>query len=90
MNAHNEHSPDLSGAQGVVVQFETNKLLPWLMTCCILAGFSCALAVFALINAQRAEREARMLQYYTLEMDSKLIAAGIKKPDDAVSKHLEK
>jgi len=30
-----------------------------------------------------------MLQYYVLEMDAKLIAAGVKKPEDAVANQLK-
>lgn len=36
-----------------------------------------------------AERESRMLQYYVLEMDAKLIAAGVKKPEESVAKQLK-
>jgi hypothetical protein len=86
---HPEHSPDLSGAHGVVMTVESNKLIPWLMTTAILAALAIAFAACALIVAQRSERESRMLQYYVLEMDAKLIAAGVKKPEDAVSKRLE-
>ena len=46
------------------------------------------IACWAIHDAGRAEREARMYEYYTLEMDAKLIAAGVKKPDEAVSKQL--
>lgn len=68
-----------------VVQMESSKLLPWLMACCLLAGFAAAIATFALIESQHSERESRMLQYYVLEMDAKLIAAGIKKPEESVA-----
>lgn len=35
-----------------------------------------------------AERETRLLEYYLLELDAKVIASGIKKPEDAIAKHL--
>lgn len=73
-----------------VHNIEHSRLLPWIMSCCILAGFSCALGVFAIVESQRADREARMLQYYVLEMDAKLIAAGVKKPEEAVAHKPEK
>lgn len=90
MNLQDSIAPSLNGAHGVVLTVESNKLLPWLMATAMLAAFACAFAVSAHVMAQRSEREARMLQYYVLEMDAKLIAAGMKKPDEAVSKRLEK
>ena len=54
-----------------------------------LALASMVTAGWALHEASLAEREARMLQYYTLEMDAKLIAAGIKKPEDSVANKLK-
>lgn len=90
MMIHPEQSHDLRGAHGVVMSVESTKLLPWLMTTAILAALAIAFGVCALIIAQRSERESRMLQYYVLEMDAKLIASGIKKPDEAASKRLEK
>ena len=92
MSQHVEHSVQTRTAPGSasVVQYEQTKLLPWIMVCCLLAGFAAALATFSMVEAQRSEREARMLQYYLLELDAKAIAAGIKKPEDAISKRLEK
>lgn len=46
-------------------------------------------AFWSISEAQKSEREARMLQYYVLEMDAKLIAAGVKKPEDAVANKLK-
>jgi predicted kinase len=43
---------------------------------------------WAIHEANIAEREARMLEYYTLEMDAKLISHGVKTPDEAVSRQL--
>jgi hypothetical protein len=56
-------------------------------------GFSCiavALALDARLDAQRAEREARMLEYYVLEVDAKLIAAGVKTDAESVANRLKK
>jgi hypothetical protein len=56
-----------------------------------------ALAVAALVSSlwsshesSISEREARMLQYYVLEMDAKLIKAGVKKPEDSIAEKLSK
>lgn len=56
----------------------------------LVAGLAIAIACWAVFQASLSERETRMLEYYVLEMDAKLIAAGIKKPEEAVSKRLEK
>lgn len=52
----------------------------------ILVGASIVLAVWMIVSYQHAEREARMQQYYLLELDAKFIAAGLKKPEEAISK----
>lgn len=56
----------------------------------LVAGLAIAFGCWAIFQASIAERETRMLEYYVLEMDAKLIAAGVKKPEEAVSKRLEK
>jgi len=56
----------------------------------ILAAISISLSIFFYEQAVRSERETRMLQYYLLELDAKVIAAGIKKPEEAISKQQEK
>ena len=90
MMIHPEQSHDLRGAHGVVMSVESNKLSPWLMVASILSALACSISIWALILAQQSERESRMLEYYVLEMDSKLIASGVKKPEEAVSKRLER
>jgi hypothetical protein len=54
-----------------------------------LAAAAIVIACWAIHDAGRAEREARMYEYYTLEMDAKLIAAGVKKSDEAIAKRKE-
>jgi ABC-type taurine transport system ATPase subunit len=89
---HIEHSIQTRTAPGSasVVQYEQSKLLPWVLVCSILSGLAIGLCLLTVLLSQQAERESRMLQYYVLEMDAKLIAAGVKKPDEAISKRLEK
>lgn len=55
----------------------------------MICGLAIALSLWAIYQASIAERETRMLEYYVLEMDAKLIAAGIKKPEDAVANKLK-
>lgn len=56
----------------------------------VLCGISLVRSEGARDEAMKAERESRMQQYYLLEMDAKLIAAGIKKPDEALAKQESK
>ena len=43
-----------------------------------------------MIYAVNAEREARMLEYYLLELDAKVIASGIKRPEDSIANKLKR
>jgi hypothetical protein len=56
----------------------------------LIAGLAIAIALWAIFQASISERETRMLEYYVLEMDAKLIAAGIKKPEESVAKQQER
>lgn len=38
----------------------------------------------------KVEQEARMQQYYLLELDAKFISASIKKPEDSIARKLSK
>lgn len=38
---------------------------------------------------KETEREARMLEYYLLELDAKVIASGLKPESDSIAKKLE-
>lgn len=54
-----------------------------------IAGLGLGLGIFAEVQAVRAERETRMLEYYLLELDAKFIAAGLKPADESIAKKLE-
>lgn len=56
----------------------------------LFSGIAAALALDARLDAQRAEREARMLEYYVLEVDAKLIAAGVKTDAESIAAKLKK
>lgn len=53
-------------------------------TALVICGFACGLTItmafVAGLMAYKAEREARMLQYYVNEVDGKLIHAGFIEP----------
>lgn len=55
----------------------------------VFASVAIVMAGVAWYQTSIAEREARLLQYYVLEMDAKLISSGVKKPDDSVASKLK-
>lgn len=70
-------SPQVSGQSASVVQIESSKLVPLVIVLAILSGVAIGLTSFAFTAASDAEREARMLEYYVMELDGKLMAAGV-------------
>lgn len=70
-------SPNVREQSASVVQIETSKLMPMLIVLAILCGAAIGLTVFAFSAARDADREARMLEYYVMELDGKLMAAGV-------------
>lgn len=48
----------------------------------VFSGLALGVGVFAVVDAIRAEREARLLEYYVMEVDAKLVKLGIENPDD--------
>lgn len=62
------------------------------VTACLALGLSVGAVVIAAMSSQndsRTEREVRMLEYYLLELDAKAIAAGIKRPEEAIADQLK-
>jgi hypothetical protein len=55
----------------------------------VLMALSIAANVLLYFQFANAERETRMLEYYVLEMDAKLIAAGFKTDAESVAKRLK-
>lgn len=89
--------PTLSEAKAPVsltltIDKSVSKVAAWaiavIIGSAILIGAGIVLMVWLISANSRAERESRMLQYYVLEMDAKLIAAGVKKPEEAVADKL--
>jgi hypothetical protein len=68
-----------------VVQVEQAKLLPWILVCSIVSGFSIGLSIFAISTAHSSDRETRMLEYYVMELDGKAMKAGIIRPEESWS-----
>lgn len=70
-------SPRVSGQSASVVQIESSKLVPLIIILAILCGVAMGLTAFSFSAARNADREARMLEYYVLELDGKLMSAGV-------------
>jgi hypothetical protein len=61
------------------------RLVPLVIVLAILCGLAIGLTAFAFSAARNADREARMLEYYVLELDGKLMASGVISPKDSFS-----
>lgn len=59
------------------VSISGERLVPLVIVLAILCGVAIGLTTFAFSAARNADREARMLEYYILELDGKLMAAGV-------------
>lgn len=68
-----------------VIQIDSGKHVQVVATCAILCALSACLALFAAYTGVKAERETRMLEYYTMELDGKVMQAQIIKPEESWS-----
>ena len=89
MDTGNWVSPEVGAHGASVVQIESTKLLPILVLLALLCGLSIGLSVFAYSASRNADREARMLEYYLLELDAKFIHAGLKDPSESIANKLK-
>lgn len=89
MDTGNWVSPEVGANGASVVQIESTKLLPIIVLLAVLCGLSIGLAVFAFSASRNADREARMLEYYLLELDAKFINAGLKDPAESIASKLK-
>lgn len=78
-------SPEVREQSASVVQIESSKLVPLVIVLAILCGMSIGLTLFSFSEARNAEREARMLEYYVMELDGKLMKSGFLDPKDSYS-----
>lgn len=72
-----------------VIQIDSGKHVAVVALCAALCAGSMVYAMLANTKAEEAKMESRMLQYYVLEMDAKLIAAGFKTDAESVAKKLK-
>jgi hypothetical protein len=68
-----------------VIQIESSKLLPTLILVAMLAVAGIIAAAVAWGAAREAKTEARLASYYMLELDHRVTAAGIQKPDESIT-----
>lgn len=86
---HDYASPKVGYQGASVVQVESAKIIPLLVLLATLSGISIGLTVFAFSAARDADREARMLEYYLLELDAKFIKAGLKDETESIANKLK-
>lgn len=81
------------GSVSITIDKSVNKAIGRLMAvlfgCAAMVGASIVLAVWMIIAYTQSERESELLKYYLLELDAKVIKAGIKEPDEAISRKLQ-
>lgn len=82
-------SPRTDNQSASVVQIDSGKLVPLVVFLAIIAGIAIGMAIYAISASSRADREARMLEYYLLELDAKFINAGLKDPADSIASKLK-
>lgn len=71
------------------VSISSERLVPLVIVLAILCGISIGLTAFAFTAASKADTEARMLEYYLLELDAKFINAGLKDPAESIANKLK-
>ena len=72
-----------------VIQIDSGKHVAVVALCAALCAGSMVYAMLANTKAEDARMESRMLQYYVLEMDAKLIAAGFKTDAESIARKLK-
>lgn len=67
------------------IVFSGEKLVPLIIVLSLLCGASLGLTAFAFSASRNADREARLLEYYVMELDGKLMRAGLLEPKESYS-----
>lgn len=79
MNHQQEFNPYAAegAGQAQVIQIENGKQTNTIVICAVLCTIGCLGAIWALYQSAVAERETRMVEYYVMELDGKLMAGGL-------------
>jgi hypothetical protein len=74
-------SPNVTDRSASVIMIDTGKLVPVFIALAIL----CGLTAYSFWEAHQSSVETRMLEYYVMEVDGKLMQAGIIRPAETWS-----
>lgn len=69
--------------QSIII--DNGKYIAVVAICAALCGVAAVYAYFAHESAGRSEKRADLLQYYVMELDGKVMQAGIIKPNESWS-----
>jgi hypothetical protein len=84
MKERHRNDAHANGPMAYISTVEHSKLLPWLMLCCILAGFAVAFSAFTFYQLTRTEREYNTMRIMVMDQNALLIREGLKLPSDTV------
>jgi hypothetical protein len=73
-----------------VIQIDNGKALNVVAICAAFCGLCLGVSIWAAYTARDAATEARLSQYYLLELDAKMVNAGINPKEESVGKRLHK
>jgi hypothetical protein len=78
-------SPTVTDRSASVVMIDSAKLVPLIIVLAIISGTAIGLTAFGFWASRQSTVETRMLEYYVVENDGKLVRAGILKPEETWS-----
>jgi hypothetical protein len=78
-------SPQIGERAASVIMLDSGKVVPLLVVLAILCGTAMGLTAFGFWAARESSVETRMLEYYVMQVDGKLMQANIIKPDESWS-----
>jgi hypothetical protein len=69
-----------------VIQIDNGKALNVVAVCAAFCGLCLGVSMWSAYTARDAKTESRLAQYYLLELDAKMISAGVKPESESVAK----
>lgn len=70
-------SPRIDNQSASVVQIESGRLVPLVIVLALMSGLGIGMSVYSLMAANKAEREARVLQERWNDLKVELVRRGI-------------
>lgn len=77
LNMSSNFSPKAEGSSNAFIQIESSKIAAVLWISAFVAAVAAFAAIFCIIQSRESERETRLLEYYVMELDGKLMQAGV-------------